>query len=108
VESDNGSAMGFLVGALTMLGEVGRAKEWIERGILLDPDNMNLRYNCACALISNLHEFEDALDLLGPVLEKVRLDSLNWMKIDTDLDLLRDHPRFKAMLGAAEARLAQS
>jgi len=69
---------------------------------------MNMRYNFACALVSNLHEFEAALDLLDPVLEKVQLDSVNWFKVDPDLDLIRDHPRFKAMLAAAEARLAQS
>jgi len=69
---------------------------------------MNMRYNFACALISNLREFEAALNLLGPVFEKVRLDSVNWFKVDPDLDLIRDHPRFKAMLGAAEARLAKS
>jgi adenylate cyclase len=108
VESDNGSAMSFLVEALMVLGEVERAKEWIERATLLDPDNMNMRYNFACALISNLREFEAALNLLGPVFEKVRLDSVNWFKVDPDLDLIRDHPRFKAMLGAAEARLAKS
>jgi hypothetical protein len=31
--------------------------------------------------------------------------SLNWMKGDADLDPVRDHPRFKAMIAAAEARL---
>ena len=108
LEPDNGYAMGFLVGALTVLGEVERAKEWIERATLLDPDNMNMQYNFACALITDLHEFEAALDLLGPVLEKVRMVSVNWMKIDPDLDLVRDDPRFKAMLATAEVRLAKS
>jgi len=32
---------------------------------------------------------------------------VNWAKVDPDLDPVRDHPRFKAMLAAAEARLAQ-
>jgi hypothetical protein len=31
---------------------------------------------------------------------------LNHAKVDPDLDSLRDHPRFKAMMDAAEARLA--
>jgi hypothetical protein len=30
---------------------------------------------------------------------------LNHAKVDPDLDPLRDHPRFKAMVAAAEARL---
>ncbi|HSS70804.1 MAG TPA: adenylate/guanylate cyclase domain-containing protein [Casimicrobiaceae bacterium] len=108
VEPDNGSAMGFAVGALAALGEAERAKEWAERALLLDPDNVNLRYNFACTLITDLHDYEAALDLLGPRFETMSIEVLNWVKTDPDLDPVRDHPRFKAMLAAAEARLAQS
>ncbi|HVR93774.1 MAG TPA: adenylate/guanylate cyclase domain-containing protein [Casimicrobiaceae bacterium] len=108
VEPDNGSAMGFAVGALAVLGEVERAKEWAERAILLDPDNVNLRYNFACTLITDLHDYEAALDTLGPRFETMSIEVLNWVKSDPDLDAIRDHPRFKAMLEAAEARLAHS
>jgi hypothetical protein len=46
-----------------------------------------------------------ALDLLEPAFEKLRLDAVIWAKTDPDFDLVRDHPRFKAMIAAAEARL---
>jgi len=108
VEPDNGSAMGFAVGALAVLGEVERAKEWAERAILLDPDNINLRYNFACSLIVDLHDYEAALDMLGPRFETMGIEVLNWVKSDPDLDPIRDDPRFKTMLATAEARLAQS
>jgi adenylate cyclase len=108
VEPDNGSAMGFAVGALAALGEAERAKEWAERALLLDPDNINLRYNFACSLITDLHEYESALDLLEPRFGSMSIEVLNWVKTDPDLDPIRDHPRFKAMLAGAEARLAQS
>src|SRR4030081_3586305 len=108
MEPDNGSAMGFAVGALAALGEAERAKEWAERALLLDPDNLNLRYNLACTLVVDLHEVEAALDLLGPAFEKLRIEAVNWAKTDPDLDLIRNDPRFKAMLAAAEARSAQS
>ena len=108
VEPDNGSAMGFAVGALAVLGEAERAKEWAERALLLDPDNVNLRYNFACSLITDLHDYEAALDLLGPRFETMSIEVLNWIRTDPDLDPIRDHPRFKAMLAAAEARLGQS
>ena len=108
VEPDNGSAMGFAVGALAVLGEAERAKEWAERAILLDPDNVNLRYNFACSLIVDLHDYETALDMLGPRFETMGIEVLNWVKADPDLDPIRDDPRFKAMFAAAEARLAQS
>ena len=75
MEPDNGSALGFAVGALAVLGEAERAKEWAERALLLDPDNANLRYNFACTLISELHDFEAALDLLVPRFEQCRSQS---------------------------------
>jgi hypothetical protein len=34
--------------------------------------------------------------------------NLNWLKIDSDLDPIRDDPRFKTMLEQADARLAKS
>ena len=106
LEPDNGSAMSYGVGALAALGEAERAKEWAERALLLDPDNLNLRYNLACTLVLELHEFDAALDLLEPLFERLRIEAINWTKTDPDLDLIRDQPRFKAMLARAEARLA--
>jgi len=108
LEPDNGSAMGYAVGALAALGEAERAKEWAERALLLDPDNLNLHYNFACTLVLELHEFDAALDLLERAFEKLRIEAVNWAKTDPDLDLNRDHPRFKAILAGAEARVAQS
>jgi hypothetical protein len=31
---------------------------------------------------------------------------VNWAKVDPDLDALRGHPRFRAMIEGAEQRLA--
>ena len=107
LEPDNGSATGFAVLALAALGEAERAKEWAERALLLDPENLNLRYNLACTLVVELREFDAALDLLGPAFEKLRLEAVNSAKTDPDLDPVREHPRFKAMLAEADARLAR-
>ena len=108
LEPDNGSAMSFGVGALAALGETERAKEWTERALLLDPDNLNMRYNFACTLVLELREFEAALDLLEPVFENMLIEAVTWAKTDPDFDRIRDHPRFIAMLAAAESRIASA
>ena len=96
MEPDNGSALGFAVGALAALGEAERAKEWAERAMLLDPDNVNLRYNFACTLIIDLHDFEAALELLGPRFETMSIEVLNWV---TDRSGSRPHTRPSALQG---------
>jgi adenylate cyclase len=105
-DQSNGSAIGFAVVALAVLGEAERAKAWIDRALLIDPDNLNMRYNFACALCVHLQDSDAAVDLLAPVLATTTITWLNHIKIDPDLDALRDNPRFKAVIAAAETRLA--
>jgi adenylate cyclase len=105
-DPNNGTVTGYSAYALAALGETERAKERMSRALLIDPDNFNMRYNFACALVIHLKETEAALDMLGPVLEKVAAGFLNHAKSDPDFDTVRDNPRFKSMIAAAEARLA--
>ena len=106
-EPDNGSALGVGVLALSVLGEVERAKEWAERARLLDPDNLHMQYDLVCTYVE-WGEFDTALDLLERMLEKLPVEFVSWVKVDADVDRVRDHPRFKAILAQAEARLAQA
>ncbi len=106
-EPDHGSALSFGITALMALGEVERGKEWIERALLVDPDNINMRYNLACSLITQANDIEAGLDLLSSVMGRVHQEPINWAKVDPDLDRVRDNPRFKAMIAAAEGRLAK-
>ena len=103
----NGSAIGFTIGALISLGESERAHAMIERALLLDPDNKNMRYNLACAFL-DLGDTEAALDTLQSIFETLSIEVIHWAKTDPDLDEVRDNPRFKSMMATAEARLAKT
>jgi adenylate cyclase len=104
-EPDHGSALGFGATALAALGDAERTREWAQRGLLLDPDNLNLKYNLACGLIA-LGEKEWALDLLAPLIAVAQREGLRWFEKDNSLDPIRDHQRFKDMMANAEARHA--
>ena len=73
--------------------------------MLLDPDNLTMRYNFACGFVA-LREFDMALDLLEPVFERDAAETILWTKVDPDLDAVRENPRFKQMMEKADARLA--
>ena len=92
--------------ALAIVGEEQRARDWIERALLLDPDNIIMRYNLACALTSQLKDIDRAIEVLEPYFAKtLSATHIRHAEVDPDLDPLRDHPRFKAMLAAAKQRL---
>lgn len=105
-DQNNSMVAGYSAYALAALGEGERAKARMERALLIDPDNFNMRYNFGCALCTYLKDKQAALDMLGPVFERITDSFLPYAKADPDLELLRDEPRFQAMVADAEARLA--
>ena len=105
-DPSNGAAMGHGSIARAVLGQHESAKEWMERALLVDPDNVTMRYNFVCALANHLKDKDAALEMLGPIFERMGPGLINHAKIDPDLNSIRDDPRFKAMLAAAEARVA--
>ena len=105
-DPNNGSALGVCAGGLAILGEADRAKKQIERALLIDPGNLNLRYNFACVLTAYLNENDAALNLLEPVMQGANITLVNAAAVDPDFDPLRDNPRFESMLRAAQRRLS--
>jgi len=105
-DSSNSAAMGHGSVALAVLGQRERAKDWMSRALLSDPENLNTRYNFAGALANYLNDTKGALEMLAPAFEKMGTGLINHAKVDPDFDCIRDDPRFQAMLAAAEARVA--
>jgi adenylate cyclase len=106
MDQNNGVILAYGAIALLTLGQLDRAREWTDRAMLIEPDNMNMRYNFACGFARILGDADSALEMLGPVFEGGDVGFVKHAKADPDLDTLRDDPRFVAMVSAAEARLA--
>jgi adenylate cyclase len=105
-EPTNGSAIANGAYALAVLGEDDRAREWVERGLLLDPDNLAMRYNMACTLTLALKDDDAALDVLQPYFQTVNTPSqIKHAEADPDFVRIRDKPRFQEMLAATKERL---
>lgn len=91
---DNHRAYYLGAGALRLLGQHDRAKEWIERALDLASGDSATQYNAACFYADD-GDIDRALDCLeGSIISRT------WIENDSDLDPLRDHPRFAAILAA--------
>ena len=109
MDPTNGTALASGCYALAMLGERDRSREWMRRALLLDPDNLVMRYNTACTLLGQLNDKEEALKMLEPFFEKVTSTTWIWhAESDPDLEPIRDDPRFKDMLAATKTRLGMT
>jgi adenylate cyclase len=108
-DPSNVAALAAGASALVIFGEEQRAKEWSQRALLLDPDNVSMLYNLGCALTFESRDLDGALDILEQFFERVQSSTLiNHSVADPDLDVVRDLPRFKEMLAAAKDRLGLS
>ena len=95
---DDADALAFGAGLLAVLGETERTRDWAERATLIEPDDFYMHYNIACAF-AILGEKELALDRLERIMGPAALRSLReFMLHDSDLDVLRDHPRYIELL----------
>ncbi|MEO5612787.1 MAG: TIR domain-containing protein [Sphingomicrobium sp.] len=103
-DPSNGAALGYGASSLAVLGDADRAKEWIQRALLIDPENLTMRYNLACSLSTYLDDSDGALELLEVYFAKAAGGELSHAKVDPDMDRLREHPRFKEMTAAADIR----
>ena len=104
---DDADALSFGAGLLAMLGEQDRTRDWAERAAIIEPDDVYLQYNLACAY-AVLGDVGSALDRLEDAMGKAPLRSLiEYMQSDSDLDVLRDEPRYHVMVARLMEQEAQ-
>lgn len=85
-------------GAMVRLGQRDRGLKWADRALAIDPDDPAILYNVSCSY-AVLGSHDKAIDCLERTV-KVGASYKHWMENDSDLDPLRGHPRFQALLAS--------
>lgn len=93
---DDARALYMGANGLIALGQREKGLDWARRARRIDPDDPMVLYNLGC-IHALAGDHEEAIDCLeraaaGGLLQK------GWYEHDGDLDPLRGHPRFKALL----------
>jgi clan AA aspartic protease (TIGR02281 family) len=97
--ADNGSCRQY---ALYFLGRDNEAEEWMNKIIEEDPGNYGNYYDQAC-LYSSMGRLEESIAALRKSFEK-GYRSFSHIRLDDDLDAVRDLPEFKALMEEYEAK----
>jgi len=91
-------ARAFYLGANAscQLGERERSLQWARRALEIEPDDAGVLYNIAC-VYSLQGQVEEGIDCLEKSITS-GMGQKEWIEHDSDLDALRNHPRFQALL----------
>jgi adenylate cyclase len=104
-DPNNANVMAYSAYALAAMGESEPAKARMNRALLIDPGNFLMRYNFACTLSGKLRDKEAAFTMLTEVFKTISEAFIRYAKDDPDFVLLRDDPRWDALIAGAEARI---
>lgn len=94
---DDNRALNMGAFALLRLGHAEEAKKWMSASMKNAPMDSIIQYNGAC-FFSLAGDVEHALDCLENCLIKVGNISREWLIHDSDMDNIRNHPRYDAII----------
>jgi adenylate cyclase len=103
LEPDNPRPAYLGANCLLAIGDRERAHDWTVRALAIDPDDILVQYNIAC-IYCHLGRLDAALDLLERSLPRTGSEWARWIRHDSDLDPLRNHPRFQHILELTTSR----
>jgi non-specific serine/threonine protein kinase len=100
---DDSRALYLGANGLVALGERERGLKWARRALAIDPEEPMAVYNVACVQVL-AGQNEEALDSLEQAVRS-GLTQKDWIEHDSNLDPLRDHPRFKKLMQFLEQEI---
>jgi TolB-like protein/cytochrome c-type biogenesis protein CcmH/NrfG len=95
---DDARALYLGASGLIESGQRDRALQWTQRALQVDPEDPAVLYNVACSY-AQMGRTEEAIDCLEKALSLGEWYK-SWAEHDSDLDSLRNNPRFQALLKA--------
>ena len=95
---EDARAMYLSAGALWDLGEAEESRAFMDRALKVAPSDPSVLYNAAC-LYARTGERDRAFQTLAACLEG-GWGNRDWIAHDPDFDLIRDDPRFRALMAA--------
>jgi adenylate cyclase len=84
-------------GALIVLGELSRAREWAADALMIAPGDPVTLYNVACNY-AQLGDADRAMEILERWRPRANPRTKEWIRLDSDFDPLRSDPRFQDFL----------
>ena len=94
---EDARAFYFGAGLAFSRGQRAKAATWVQRALAIDPEDPLILYNVGC-VYALMGRAEEAIDCLEGTLRHGGTGHRQWMKNDSDLDSLRENPRFQALL----------
>ena len=98
---DDNRALNMGAFGLLRLGEKEEAERWMQASVEKAPMDSIVNYNAAC-FYSLAGDAEKSIDCLEHCYLKVGNLNREWLEHDSDLDNIRDHPRFADVLAFFE------
>jgi len=93
---DDARALYLGANSLCRLGERARSLDWARRALAIDPEDCGVLYNVACVYALQ-GRIDEAIDCLDKAMTHAYWYK-RWAENDSDLDPLRNHPRFQALM----------